>query len=95
MSNDSIIGSVLTVVMGGFISIILLRYIGGTADVLLRELQGAGMHDYGAYSSPDMEGLLYLACWMPLIVSVIYGILNTRRKHQQTPQTGYYENDYY
>lgn len=93
MSNDSIVESVLMVVVGGFISLILLRYIGGTMDLLLIEFQKAGLHDYTLYQQFDLSGLLYLACWMPVIMTSMYAVLNIRRKSQQTPPS--YEPNYY
>lgn len=72
-------------IVGCFISVVLLRFLGEILDRVIAALMDAGVYEVTSTWQTDPSALInlfYIVCMLPAVISIIVGILRSQHRTQ-------------
>lgn len=73
----------IAMIVGTFITIIMVRYLGQTLDLMVATLIDVGIYDVSPVWQTDPSALInlfYVICMLPMVLGFYTGIMLTQRK---------------
>lgn len=89
--------SLVIAIIGCFMSIVLIRFVGEVLDKMILIFQNAGFHNVAGVwqTSPSLLiNLFYIACMLPAIVSLVLAVLRSQMKVEVEVAAGFAEDEF-